>query len=153
VCLQRTAALPGSQPADDEDEVELLGDDLLGEYLSKKGTPKVAGKPGKKAGKGKLRSPSPLLFDDDLELLEGTADAEPAATAAAAAAAEGRTSTRSSKHKAAGNGRQSPGDDHVRQAAQHQRQLREQLAKATYADEDDEDDDVEVLDDSDDYGE
>lgn len=150
LCLQRTAALPGSQPAGD-DEVEVVDDDLLGEYLSTKVTPKAAGKHGKKAGKGKLRSPSPLLFDDDLEPLEGAAEAVPAA--AAAAAAGGGTSTRSSKRKAAANGPQSPGEDHVRQAAQYQRQMREQLAKATHANEEEEEDDIEVLDDSDDYGE
>lgn len=120
-----------SQPQEgDKEQDDALDDDLLADYLSPESN--------KKAGKSsKQRSPSPLLFDLEVPAAAGTSKSPPAAGG------------RRGKRKAAAGAAAANGtdvQDPMRAAAMQQRALRQALAEATHAADDDGDDGIEILD-------
>lgn len=131
-CVDIDLSQPKEQDAADEE------DDLLAAYLSPPVDTNAKGKAGRAGGGkgGKQRSPSPLLVDGDLAELASTSPADATARPAAGA---GR-----GKAKAAAAAAGDPSPDPVRVAALQQRALQEQLAQATHAAEEEEDE-IELL--------
>lgn len=134
--LQRAAiTFDDSQPQADELQCAADEDDLLADYLS----PQQDRQVGRASGKaGKQRSPSPLLID--LEV--------PAAGTSTAAAAGADKRGKRKAAAAAGAGAGATGTDvkdPMRAAAEQQRALRQALASATHA-ADDDGDEIEILD-------
>jgi hypothetical protein len=133
--MQRVAiTFDDSQPQADELQCGVDEDDLLADYLS----PQQDRQAGKASGKaGKQRSPSPFLID-----LEA-----PVAIAAAGAGADKRSKRKAAAAAGAGTGvNGSDVQDPMRAAAEQQRALRQALASATHAADDDDGDEIEILD-------
>lgn len=136
--LQRVAiTFDDSQPQADELQCAADEDDLLADYLS----PQQDRQAGRASGKtGKQRSPSPLLMD-----LEAPAACT---STPAAAGADKRSKGKAAAAARAGTGANGMDvKDPMRAAAEQQRALRQALASATHAaDDDDDGDEIEILD-------